>query len=1141
MRLLIGTLLLCAGVVHAAPVDVTTLGVIPNDGNDDSSALTAALQNNQELFLPAGVYTFNSTVYIPSQRRIAGAGKDVTTIQLGADTVAFRIEGSNNVKVSGMTINRPFDNSVEEAIFVYSGALHVHLDNMRVTNQRSRAAAFVFNTTTNCAVTNSEFIDVQRRIVEDGSEQVYGSGITFNGCAGVHVENNTVTETRNLALTNSTKYNWYQAGAIQVSGCRQAVVRNNRITLTGNGIDVGGTLHAIVEYNQVDNCHETGIKLVNGSSNQIVRNNYVTRCGLVGIWMSPGSENLAIRDCIVEDNVLGQIGQGTGGNDYWDGWFNSTVPAGIHMDSASTTAQRSQNLTVRNNSFYDNASMQNAVIIRPGGTSAQNVTQTNNQVLAGALPSPGLPPSFPDQFELPALKPRVAAYVPGSLQNATVSPSDGIAKAFDQIATTRALFNDAGHSPTDRWRFDVDIQSELLVESLALYGEHTYRTDEASPGGVVDIAASNSPTGPFIRIGTRNFGADRATNPFTGGKGKRIHVTPTTARYLRISGGQWSNTFDNNVIISEVIVNPRIVLDNYSPIHNPGYPLPNSASVPQQSTWNVGGGFENDRVGLDLVDGKLITRLIPTKRMTFLLDMAPRLGTVADVDAFIFHRAAVGSESFLPKSGTIRASSTNDPANMDLVVATFDEPAAHTRVVVPVDPAAKGRYFQIELNTSQAGSSADDAHRIGEVDFFGRIVEDTITPVPTPTPTPSPTATPFPSPTGTPNIVDVTSCGAIPNDGLDDSAAFAQCLLTATTLNVPPGVYHFAQTVFIPSNRVIRGAGMEETSIVLLRDTGAFRIDNKHNVTISDLTIDRPFDNSLEEMVFAYNGSTYVTFERIRSLNNRSRAPALRFIGTANGTVRDCIVIDTQRQIFEDGNLYTYGSGITFEHSDQVLVECNRVIETRDLSIENSPLQGTNTYYQAGAIQTSSCTNVTIRGNYVYLSGNGIDAGGTFPALIENNWIDNIQATGIKLVNGSAHQIVRNNYLTRCGINAIWLSPGSTDLPTHNCLVENNTIAETGQGVGFAYWRGFMGNTAPAAIHLGEANSFAGRCYDNIIRNNITYDDPEMVDDVIVRPSDFAAINTTIEDNQLLTGEPPAPPANCSGQSTAGTELWRIE
>jgi hypothetical protein len=40
----------------AAPVDVTTVGVFPNDGLDDSAALTQALQTHEELFFPAGVY-----------------------------------------------------------------------------------------------------------------------------------------------------------------------------------------------------------------------------------------------------------------------------------------------------------------------------------------------------------------------------------------------------------------------------------------------------------------------------------------------------------------------------------------------------------------------------------------------------------------------------------------------------------------------------------------------------------------------------------------------------------------------------------------------------------------------------------------------------------------------------------------------------------------------------------------------------------------------------------------------------------------------------------------------------------------------------------------------------------------------------
>ena len=75
----------------AAPVDVTTVGVFPNDGLDDSAALTQALQTHEELFFPAGVYDIAQTVYIPSRRRLTGAGRDLVKLLQPTARVFFRV------------------------------------------------------------------------------------------------------------------------------------------------------------------------------------------------------------------------------------------------------------------------------------------------------------------------------------------------------------------------------------------------------------------------------------------------------------------------------------------------------------------------------------------------------------------------------------------------------------------------------------------------------------------------------------------------------------------------------------------------------------------------------------------------------------------------------------------------------------------------------------------------------------------------------------------------------------------------------------------------------------------------------------------------------------------------------------------
>jgi hypothetical protein len=145
-------------------------------------------------------------------------------------------------------------------------------------------------------------------------------------------------------------------------------------------------------------------------------------------------------------------------------------------------------------------------------------------------------------------------------------------------------------------------------------------------------------------------------------------------------------------------------------------------------------------------------------------------------------------------------------------------------------------------------------------------------------------------------------------------------------------------------------------------------------------------------------------------------------------------------------------------------------------------------------------------------------------ALIEGNVIDDVHSVGIKLVNGSSLQVVRENFITRAGLVGIWLSPGSTDLPITNCLVEDNVLSRIGEGMGVEWWDGTFTNTMPAGVHLDNANSQAGRSRDNTVRDNLLYNSPETQVAYIVRPSDLSALNTTLINNQTTNNPPPATP-----------------
>lgn len=64
-------------------------------------------------------------------------------------------------------------------------------------------------------------------------------------------------------------------------------------------------------------------------------------------------------------------------------------------------------------------------------------------------------------------------------------------------------------------------------------------------------------------------------------------------------------------------------------------------------------------------------------------------------------------------------------------------------------------------------------------------------------------------------IFDITSFGAIPDDGIDDypalQAAFASGIANGMVVQFPSGKFQFNSTVFVPSNCIIRGTGSDST------------------------------------------------------------------------------------------------------------------------------------------------------------------------------------------------------------------------------------------------------------------------------------------------------------------------------------------
>lgn len=372
----------------------STYRVTPNDGIDDTTKLQAALDHYKSVYLPQGTYNISNHLYMPDDSRLHGYSDDTTILALNTtNTAAIRMEGGDNVILDHFRINRTVGDATESAIFIYRSSGgdspgRITLDAVKVTNNRSRAQAILALYADVISVTNCSVYESQDQILDtDSNYYIYGSGITLGSCTNVHISGNNISESRDLfsALPSPHGAGFYQAGGLEVVGCRFAIVRDNVVERFGNGIDIGRTSQSLVQANWIEDIHQTGIKLVNGTNRCTVRGNHVEKCGITAMWLGCGAAPTyaQVHHNLIDDNDI--VGTGLGiAEDFWTGAFG-WAPAGISVDVAPTTALRCEYNTVINNDFHENSAMSSpastyAVYISTLSVAPYMTTTSNNTI-----------------------------------------------------------------------------------------------------------------------------------------------------------------------------------------------------------------------------------------------------------------------------------------------------------------------------------------------------------------------------------------------------------------------------------------------------------------------------------------------------------------------------------------------------------------------------------------------------------------------------------------------------------------------------------------------------------------------------------------------------------------------------------------
>lgn len=259
---------------------------------------------------------------------------------------------------------------------------------------------------------------------------------------------------------------------------------------------------------------------------------------------------------------------------------------------------------------------------------------------------------------------------------------------------------------------------------------------------------------------------------------------------------------------------------------------------------------------------------------------------------------------------------------------------------------------------------------------------------------------------------NITSYGAIANDGLDDAAAINTAInacATGDVLCIPAGTFNISSPLTAKSNIHIKGAGQTQT-IILLDKTSVtwdmLLINNASNVHVSDIDFNGNNNPNLGEIIFSHN-SNGLLLNHLRLRNSASMA--IRFTG--------------------DGGNYNFINGVVDS-------------EVSDNTIDSIGVA--SPWGAAMRIAWGSKRNRFLRNTISNTGRGGILANdGSSDLIIKNNIISKSGLTTEKLAievwNECDRAVIEDNIVDH------WLSIGGAD----QVAVRRNIISDTSGSVSF--------------------------------------------------------------------------------------------
>lgn len=300
---------------------------------------------------------------------------------------------------------------------------------------------------------------------------------------------------------------------------------------------------------------------------------------------------------------------------------------------------------------------------------------------------------------------------------------------------------------------------------------------------------------------------------------------------------------------------------------------------------------------------------------------------------------------------------------------------------------------------------------------------------------------PLPQPANTLSVVDY---GAIPNDNIDDTQAFKNCIAACQTQKkgmwIPVGNFHNGGSIINATGINIYGAGMWYSTNT--RIIGGRHKWNLTNCTIQDLYIDNPeVGRDLEQ------GHDYgMTIQGAKGWSVQRvwvhRGGACFWCSGTDGTISDCRATES----WADGiNLNNGPSVKTDFEGVRLTAQNNFIVGAGDDGIAiNAQNGGGKTY---NMVDTKVLNNTSI----AVMWANGMRIAGGRNTFMQNNLItDPTSSNGIRVGkfgaagNPCESALVSDNLIIRgCGIRNVFGQAGISVADSATATIQSNTIIDS--------------------------------------------------------------------------------------------------